>query len=60
MDQWLKIELHARRNELLASARQARLIRLAESGRGRSVRGRIADSAQRLSNLLAVFAQAVR
>jgi hypothetical protein len=60
MDIWLSYESHARRKELLASAHRARLARLAQGGRSRGFRGRIADGAQIVSELLASFAHAVR
>ncbi|HEY8320762.1 MAG TPA: hypothetical protein VIG46_03080 [Candidatus Baltobacteraceae bacterium] len=43
MDLWLEAEVRARRDELYAVARLARLIRLAESGRSIGLRGRIAN-----------------
>lgn len=49
-----------RRDELLLEASRVRLRRLALRGRPRSLRGRIADGALTLSELLAHFAQTVR
>jgi hypothetical protein len=60
MDHWISVELHQRREELHAQVAHARIIRMLESGRSSSIRGRIADSAEALSQLLACFAQAVR
>lgn len=60
MDYWFETELRARRNELLAFARRTRLARLAEAERSSSVRARIADGAQILSDRLAQLALALR
>ncbi|HEY8314617.1 MAG TPA: hypothetical protein VIG51_10675 [Candidatus Baltobacteraceae bacterium] len=60
MDHWIYSETHQRREELYSYALRARIIRQAESGRSYSLRGRIADSAQAVSDLLAHFAHTVR
>jgi hypothetical protein len=60
MDIWYDAEYRMRRDEILASAARARLIRLATSGRSKSLRGRIADGAQSMSDLLASLAHVVR
>lgn len=56
---WLETEIHARRDQLYAEARQARLIR-AIKGDVPGIRGRIADSAQAMSDMLASLAHALR
>ncbi|HEY8296528.1 MAG TPA: hypothetical protein VIG32_00695 [Candidatus Baltobacteraceae bacterium] len=60
MDHWISSETHQRREELYSYASRARIVRLAESGRSTSFRGRIADGAQAMSDLLAHVAQTVR
>jgi hypothetical protein len=60
MEHWMSVEVHRRREELLAQAARARIIRMLESGRSSSIRGRIADSAESLSVVLAGFARAMR
>jgi hypothetical protein len=60
MDYWFETEIRARRDDALASAIRSRHARLAESGRSRGVRARIADGAQALSDRLARLALAVR
>lgn len=60
MEHWIATAVHQRREELLAQAAHARLIRKLESGRSGSIRGKIARTAQLLSDALAVFAQALR
>ena len=60
MEHWIAIAVQQRREELLAQAAHARLLRHLESGRSSSIRGRIAGTAQLLSDALAVFAQALR
>jgi hypothetical protein len=60
MDLWLQAEARARRDELYAVARLARLIRLAESGRSTGLRSRIADGAHAISVALAHLAQNLR
>ena len=60
MEHWISVDIHRRRDELHAQAVRARIIRMLESGRSRSLRGRIADSAESLSELLAGFARVMR
>lgn len=60
MEHWISVDLQRRREELLAQAAHARTIRELESGRSSSIRGRIADSAESLSELLAGFARVMR
>jgi hypothetical protein len=60
MEHWLSVEIHQRRDEMLAQAARARIIRMLEDGRSSSIRGHIADSAESLSVLLAGFARAMR
>ena len=60
MEHWLSVEIHSRRDELLAQAEHARIIRMLESGRSSSIRERIADSADSLSGMLAGLAQLIR
>ena len=60
MDHWYFSAIRDRREELLAQAAHARILRQLESGRSSKLRGRIADAAQTLSDLLAAFAQAAR
>ena len=60
MEHWLSVEIHSRRDELLAQAEHARIIRMLESGRSSSIRERIADSADSLSDMLAGLAQIIR
>jgi hypothetical protein len=57
---WIYSEIPQRRDELLLEASHVRLQRQAMRRRPNSIRGRIADSALSLSELLAHFAQAVR
>ena len=57
---WIYLETIQRRDELLLEASRARLRRLALRGRPNSLRGRVANGALTLSELLAHFAQAVR
>ena len=56
---WITSETHARRDQLHAEASHARLI---HSIRGEvpGIRGRIADSAQAVSDVLASLARALR
>jgi hypothetical protein len=56
---WLETEIHARRDQLYAEARQARLIRTIK-GDVPGIRGRIADSADAVSAVLATLAHALR
>ena len=60
MEHWISVDIHRRRDELHAQAVRARIIRMLESGRSSSLRGRIADSAESLSELLAGFARVMR
>ena len=60
MEHWLCVEIHHRREELLAEAARARIIRMLESGRSSNIRGRIADGAESLSVLLAGLARTMR
>lgn len=60
MDFWFETEIRARHNDLLAFATRSRLARLAQSGRSTSMRARIADGAQGLSDRLARLALALR
>ena len=60
MDHWFTSAIHERREELHAQAARARIVRQLESGRSSGLRRRIADSAQKLSDVLAAFAQSVR
>lgn len=60
MEHWMSVEIHHRREELLAQAARARVIRTLESGRSSSIRGRIADGAESLSVLLAGLARSMR
>ena len=46
MDLWLEAEIRMRRDDAFAAAGNRRTIRMVESGRSRSIRGRIADGAQ--------------
>lgn len=60
MEHWISVDIDRRREELHAQAVRARLIRLLESGRSSGIRGRIADGADSLSDVLADFARAMR
>jgi hypothetical protein len=60
MEHWVSVEIHRRREDMLAEAARARIIRMLESGRSSSIRGRIADSAELLSVALAGLARAIR
>ncbi|GAC1503921.1 MAG: hypothetical protein NVS1B14_09590 [Vulcanimicrobiaceae bacterium] len=60
MDNWIIHETMQRRDEMLSEAAHVRLKRHAVRGRPNKLRGRIADSALVLSDLLATFAHAVR
>jgi hypothetical protein len=60
MDYWLEAEIRMRRDQLFIDAHRVRLIRLAESGRSKSVRTRIADGAQSVSDALAMLARTLR
>jgi hypothetical protein len=41
MDHWISVHIERRREELYAQAARARIIRMLESGRTLSIRGRI-------------------
>jgi len=60
MQHWYSVDIQRRREELHAQAARLRMIRMLESGRSNSIRRRIADSAESLSDLLAGFARAMR
>ena len=60
MDTWIGIAVRQRREELLAQAAHARILRQLESGRSSTIRERLALTAQSLSDVLASFAQALR
>jgi hypothetical protein len=60
MDYWLETESRMRRDDAVETANRSRLIRLAESGRSTSVRTRIANGAQAMSDLLATLARSLR
>ena len=60
MDLWLEAEIRMRRDDAFASAANRRTIRTVESGRSRSIRGRIADGAQTLSDAFASVARTLR
>jgi hypothetical protein len=60
MDLWFETEIRMRRDDAFKSAQRSRLLRLAESGRSTSVRARIANSAQAMSDALATVARTLR
>ena len=60
MELWYETEIRMRREDALQGARRRRLSRLAASGRSSSIRTRIADGAQTLSDALATLARTVR
>jgi hypothetical protein len=60
MDYWFEIESRMRHQDAVDTANHSRLIRLAEAGRGPSVRRRIADGAQAISDALATLARNLR
>jgi hypothetical protein len=60
MDLWLEAEIRMRRDDVYAAARTRRMIRLAQRGRSSSIRERIADGAQLLSDALASVAHTLR
>lgn len=60
MDHWISVHIDRRREELLAEAARARIIRMLESGRSTGIRGRIADGAESASNALATLARRLR
>jgi hypothetical protein len=60
MDHWLSVHIDQRREQLHAEAARARIIRMLESGRSSTIRGRIADSAESASIMLANLARKMR
>lgn len=60
MEFWPEAEIRMRRDDAYETANRSRLIRLAESGRSTSVRTRIADAAQKMSDALASLAHTLR
>lgn len=59
MENWIRSEVHQRRDEMFLVVSKARLHRLSR-GEPENIRGRIADGALIMSVLLANFSQAVR
>jgi hypothetical protein len=60
MDHWIGVHIQKRREELYADAARIRMIRMLESGRSSGLRGRIADGAESVGNLLMQLAQRMR
>lgn len=60
MDYWFEIESRMRRDHAVETARRNRMIRVTESGRSTSVRTRIANGAQALSDAFATLARVLR
>ena len=60
MEFWHETEIRMRRNDAVEAANRSRQLRLAESGRSTSVRGRIANGAQAMSDALALLARTLR
>ena len=60
MDYWYQTEARMRRDDAVEAANRSRQTRLAESGRSTSVRTRIADGAQAMSNALGALARMLR
>jgi hypothetical protein len=60
MDYWFETESRMRRDDAVETANRSRQIRLAESGRSTSVRTRIANGAQAMSDVLASLARTLR
>lgn len=60
MDYWFETESRMRRDDAVETANRSRLIRLAESGRSTSVRARVADGTQAMSDALAALARKLR
>lgn len=60
MEHWISVEIQRRREEYWDDAARARALRCRESGRSTKLRGRIADGAQSLSELLADLARVLR
>lgn len=60
MDNWISSETRRRRDEMLSNAARARIVKMSRQGSRRSIRGRIADGAQAVSDILEHFAHLVR
>ena len=60
MDYWLQTESRMRRDAAVEIANRSRQVRLAESGRSTSVRTRVADGAQAMSEAFAAIARMLR
>lgn len=60
MDLWIGTAVRQRREELLAQAAHVRMLREMERRRSSVIRGKIAQTAQTLSDVLAGFAQSMR
>ena len=60
MDYWFETESRMRRDDAVETANRSRLVRLAESSRSTSVRTRIADGTQAMSDALAALARKLR
>ncbi len=60
MHDWILSEIHQRRKRILADASQARLRREAMRAKQSPLRGKIANGALALSELLVSFAEVVR
>jgi hypothetical protein len=60
MEFWHESEIRMRRRDAIDAANCRRLMRLAESGRSSSVRRRIANGAQAMSDVLGSLARNLR
>ena len=60
MEDWIGTAVRQRREELLAQAAHARILRQLESGRSSTIRARIAVTAELLSDMFAGLAAAMR
>lgn len=60
VEPWLQAEIRKRRDDAADGARRRRLVGRAASGRKGSIRVRIADNAQALSEVLAALARSLR
>lgn len=60
MDNWISSETHRRRDEMLSNAARARIVKMSRHRPRSSIRGRIADGAQAVSDILERFAHVVR
>lgn len=60
MEFWHEAEIRMRRHDAVETANRSRLLRLAESGRSTGLRGRIANGAQAMSDVLASVARSLR